>query len=285
MFTWLQVTPGVLALLAALVLGGWWWGPRRWDADTDGLRNRLVAQARRDPGLYGHAELRDLPPPVVRYFRRVLPEGRPLIAHARIAWAGSFNMGAPGKDKWTPFTAVQDFVPGGPGMLWNARIAMVPGLSVRVRDALVDGRGSMRGAVLGLIAVADNAGTPEMARASLQRYLAEATWFPTALLPSQGVLWTAIDDDQALATLCAGGVSVSVEFRFGGEGRPTSIFVPDRLYDDGHGPPALRPWRGRNISFATHQGVLVPDHAIAEWLLPGGVFAYWKGHPVTITYE
>lgn len=281
----LQMVLGVPAVLAALVLCGWWWGPRRWDAETGTLRDQLLAQARVDPGVYTHAELRDLPAPVERYFRRVLPEGRRRISRARISWEGSFNMGAPGADKWAPFTAVQDFVPDAPGMIWDARIAMQRGVTVRVRDALIDGRGSMRGAVLGLMTVMDKAGTPEMARASLQRYLAEATWFPTALLPTQGVRWTAIDDTRALATLCVGNTAASAEFRFDAEGRPASIFVPDRLYDDGKHAPAMRPWQGRNLSFATRDGLLVPDHAVAEWLLPGGPYAYWKGRPVTVDYE
>ena len=249
------------------------------------MRDRLLGHARGGPGVYTHAELRDLPAPVVRYFKHVLPEGRRHIARARISWEGSFNMGAPGADKWVPCTAVQDFVPQAPGMVWDARMTMAPGLRVRVRDALVEGNGSMRGAVMGLVTVVDKAGTPEMTRASLQRYLAEATWFPTALLPRHGVQWTAIDDSRALATLCAGGVSASVEFRFDAGGRPTAIYGPARLYDDGKSPPSMHPWQGRNLTFATHEGVLVPDHAIVEWMLPGGPYAYWKGHPVTISYE
>ena len=49
----------------------------------------------------------------------------------------------------------------------------------------------------------------QMAQASLQRYFAEARWVPTALLPSERVVWTTIDDSRALATLGAGQVSAS----------------------------------------------------------------------------
>ena len=283
--TWLQVTLVLLTSLAALALSAVWWGSRRWDASTEALRARLFAQACRRGAVYTRSELCGLPPPVVRYFERALQDLQPLPARVRIQWEGSFNMGTPAADKWVPFSAVQDIVPGAPGMVWDARIMMALGLAVRVRDGLVEGEGSMRGAVLGLIPVMDKAGTPEMARASLQRYLAEATWVPTALLPSERVVWTAIDDTRALATLGAGQVSASVEFRFDPEGRPTSIFVPDRLYDDGKRPPALHPWQGRNLSFKTVGSTLVPDAAVVEWLLPGGPFAYCKGHPVAITCE
>ena len=51
----------------------------------------------------------------------------------------------------------------------------------------------MHGAVLGLVMVVHMADTPEMARGELMRFFAEAAWYPTALLPSQGVAgrrWT-----------------------------------------------------------------------------------------------
>jgi hypothetical protein len=79
----------------------------------------------------------------VRYFRTVLRDGQPIIQRARIAWVGEFNMGKQGADKWVPFTAVQEFLPGAPGMVWDARMAMAPGVAVRVRDSFVDGAGSM----------------------------------------------------------------------------------------------------------------------------------------------
>lgn len=280
-----QAAKLLLAPIAVGVVAAWWWGPRRWERTTETCRARLLAEARPARAVYSRRELCGLPSPVARYFDRTLHEGQPLAVRARVQWAGSFNLGTPGQDKWAPFTATQDVVPGGPGMVWDASIAIGPGVSIRVRDALIAGKGSMRGAMLGLIPVVDKSGTPDLTRATLQRYLAEAQWVPTALLPSQGVRWSPIDDARALATVEAGGVIASVEFRFDAEGRPASTFVPDRLYDDGKRPPAPHPWQGRNLSFTAFGGVQVPDEAVVEWLLPGGTFAYWKGRPVSITYE
>jgi hypothetical protein len=99
----------------------------------------------RTPGsaVYSETELIDLPNPVARYFRRVLHPGQQIITHARITWAGEFNMGRLGRDNWRPFTAVQHFVPGAPGFVWDARIMMLPGRLFR--GMFVGGRGSMKG--------------------------------------------------------------------------------------------------------------------------------------------
>jgi len=271
------------ALVGAGVLGV---AATRWRTATDGMRVRLRGTEGPQPvATFSERELDAVPAPVARYFRAALEDGQPIVTHARITWAGEFNSGQPGANSWAPFTAVQDFAPAAPGMVWDARIRMAPGVTVRVRDGFVDGVGSMYGAVMGLVTVVDKSGTPEMATASLQRYLAEAAWLPTALLPSQGVSWTAIDDSRALATITGGSTTTSVEFRFGADGLVESIFVPDRLFDDGKNPPSVHPWQGRNLRYVSMHGMMVPDDSVVEWLLPQGAYAYWRGRPTAIEYE
>ena len=257
---------------------------RRWHDASDGVLARLRSREARPAATFCEVDLAGLPPPVEPYLRYTLREGQRMITRARITWEGQFNMGRPDKENWRPFTAVQDFVPGAPGFVWNARITMAPGVPIFVRDSFVDGRGSMRGAVLGLVPVVDVEGTPTLASGALQRYLGEASWLPTALLPRQGVSWTFIDDARARATITAGGTTVSLEFRFDGEGRNVSVFAPDRFYDDGKGEPVARPWEARSLRFGEYEGLIVAREAVAEWHLPSGTFTYWRGRPTRVEY-
>jgi len=282
---WLKAVLIALVVMLLLAVAAVWLGGRGWRSETSQLVDRLLAERSAQSATYSETELAELPAPVVRYFRKVLRPGQPIVRRARITWAGEFNMGKPGRDNWRPFTAVQDYVPAAPGFVWDARIAMMPGMPVLVRDAYLDGSGRMQGAVFGLISVVDSQGTPTLASGALQRYLGEAAWFPTALLPSQGVTWTAIDDTRALATLTGGGTTVSLEFRFNEEGMNVAVFTPERFYDDGTNPPVARPWQARSLRFAEHAGMIVADEAVVEWLLPDGVFAYWRGRPVKIEVE
>jgi hypothetical protein len=277
----LTVALGACAAVAAIAV---WIAQSRWDAATRELQARLAAQAAGAPP-YGEAQLHALPAPVQRWLRRTLTDGQRAIVRARVHWAGEFNLGAPGADRWVPFTAVQDFVPGAPGFVWDARMRMAPGVTVRVRDALVDGGGQMRGAILGLLPVVDKAGTEALATASLRRYLGEAMWFPTALLPQAGVRWTALDESRALATIGAAPREVAVEFRFGADGRPTGMYAARHIYDNGRDPPSEHPWQGRYLAFTQADGIEVPAEAVVEWLFPQGGYAYWKARPVRIEYE
>jgi hypothetical protein len=274
-----------LAMLVGLVGVTLWVGARRWHAESAHVVATLRSHERAGAVPFHDGDLAGLPAPVVRYFRHVLRAGQPMITGATITWGGEFNMGRPGKDNWRPFTAVQEFVPGAPGFVWNARIAMLPGVPVLVRDSFVEGRGGMRGAVWGLIPVVTAEGTPTLASGALQRYLGEAAWFPTALLPRSGVTWMAIDDSRARATVSASGTTVSLEFRFDEHGQNISVFAPDRFYDDGKQLPVARPWEARNSTFGEHNGVIVATASVAEWQLPEGQFAYWRGWPVKVQYR
>ena len=66
------------------------------------------------------------------------------------------------------------------------------------------------------------------ARVSLHSFLAKAIWSLTALLPSERLRWSTIDDNKECATLTAHGVTVSLEFRFNAEGEVVGIFKPVR---------------------------------------------------------
>ena len=50
------------------------------------------------------------------------------------------------------------------------------------------------------------------------RFFAEAAWYPTALLPSQGVRWVAVDDRSANATIVDGALTLTLLFRFNDDG-------------------------------------------------------------------
>jgi len=273
-----------IAALAALAAAVLWAARRRWDAATAALRGRLLADAAPQAGVFAAAMLDGLPAPVARYLRAVLRDGQPMPRRVRIDWAGEFNMGRPGNDRWVPFTARQDFVPGAPGFVWDARMRTA-GIVVNVRDGLVDGEGSMLGRLLGLATVVDRRGGEAMAVAALQRLLGEAVWLPAALLPAAGVQWQAIDERRALATLVGGTARATLEFRFGTDGMVESVYAASRSYDDGRNPPSQHPWQARLLRYGQVDGATVPVEAVVEWLLATGAHAYWRGRPLRICVD
>ncbi|MEO6057508.1 MAG: DUF6544 family protein [Gemmatimonadales bacterium] len=270
----------VLAVLA-VVIG---YGALRWNAGTRALRSRLEgARTPVRPRVVDAHELEGLPAPVQRYFRTVLTEGRPMVTGARLRHAGTFNMGDV-KDRWVRFTSDQRIITRRPGFDWDARMRIMPGLTVRVHDAYVAGEGLLHAAVLGVIPVADLRGTREMAEGELLRFLAEGVWYPTALLPSQGVRWEAVDARSARATLVDGAITVTLAFGFRDDGMIETVRAEARGRAVG-GRSVPTPWQGRFWSYQLRDGMRIPLDGEVAWVLPDGLKPYWRGHIVDIQME
>ena len=93
---------------------------------------------------------------------------------------------------------------------------MAPGVPVRVHDAYVAGEGRLHPAVFGLFTLTDQRDTGgALAQGELLRFLAEAPWYPTLLLPGPNLRWEPVDDRAARVTLRDGATVVTMTFRFG----------------------------------------------------------------------
>jgi hypothetical protein len=283
----LKPTMMIIAVLAALVTcvaGAIFYGAARWQRRIRELHTNLeAARLPIQPMIYDPQEIEALPPPVRRYFRTVLTDGHPIIAVARFSHEGQFNMGET-KEKWNQFESTQVATTRRPGFVWDGRIFMAPGVKAFVHDAYVAGEGSLHAELLGLVTVADLRGTPEVAQGELLRYLAEAAWYPTALLPSQGVCWEAMDDSRARATLCDGVTTVSLEYRFGSEGLIDTARAAAR-YRTVNGALEATPWEGRFWAYAVRNGIRIPLEGEVAWQLPTGPSPYWRGRITEIAYE
>ena len=279
-----------LVVLVVLAIGLRAVGAARWtelvrthttqlESGSVGAQGRLPSPARFD----AH-ELEGLPAPVQRYFRAVLTDGQPIIAAATIEMSGTMNMSAAG-EQWKPFTSRQRVVTRRPGFLWDARVVMFPGLPAHVEDSYIAGHGRLIAKVLGLFTVADSQGEGEIARGEFMRYFAESPWYPTALLPSQGVQWEAVDDASARATLVDGPISLTLLFRFNDAGLIGSVRAEARGAGAGKdGVMVMLPWDCALSNYRPQGGMHIPMTGEAAWVRPEGRKVYFLGHVRTLSH-
>ena len=275
-----------VVLLVAATAIAWIAGALRWQDRQHELRSGLF-QFRHEPApaAYAERELDLLPASVQRFFGAVLTPGQQLVAEVRLHHRGTMNLAAEAQgDSWVPFTSSQWVMMQRPAFVWNATVTMWGLLPVRVADAYVRREGISEAALWGLVPLGGQRGRGLVATAQLQRFLAEAAWYPTALLPSQGVQWRAAGERAAVATLRDGEAVATLSFTFDEHGRI------DRVHADARGRrvgDALvpTPWTGRFWDYAERGGMQVPQQAEVAWVLPGGERPYWRGRIEAIDFQ
>jgi hypothetical protein len=272
---------GGVALVLVTALAYVWVESRRLDRTHSAMVADLLSAA---DGACGErisaTAYEGLPPPVQRYLARVIPEGSQRARHVRITQSGVFRT-RDQPERWQDFHAVQHVSTTPPGFVWDATIRMGPLFSVRVLDAYREGSGRLLARLLGAFPVADESG-PEVDSGELMRYLAEAVWYPTALVPDDRLSWQPLDDRSAVAVLKDGGQEVSMTFHFDEDGLVSA--VEGERFRAENGRYRKLPWVGYHSSYELRDGFYVPTEARVAWRLPEGDSEYFRGRIQGVEY-
>jgi hypothetical protein len=255
---------------------------RRHARRVAALRERLCAatEAEASPTQASPAQamsaaaIAGLPEPVARYLRRALPDG-PAPRGVELVQQGRLRTD-PRSPHWMPFEATHLACVSRPGFVWDARARLAGGLFARVLDTYDHGHGGGEVRLQSVLRVGRASPDPALDSGALHRYLAEAVWYPWALLPGGRVRWTPIDAQRARATLSDGPLEVSLEFRFADSGEVAGIHAPDR-WGRFDGRYAQRAWDGTFSDYQREDGVLAPRRGQVAWDDEGDLEPVWQG--------
>ncbi len=148
-------------------------------------------------------------------------------------------------------------------------------------DKFVDGKGQMLIKAFSLINLV-NESCEKIDQGTLQRFLAEICWFPSATL-SPCIKWQAIDATTAKATMNYNGASGSVTFYFTKEGDMRGCSA-DR-YKDGGKDATLEKWVVTSTGYSIMKGIRMPVKFEATWKLKTGDFTWYKLEITDIEYN
>jgi hypothetical protein len=226
----------------------------------------------------GRAGIDELPEPVRRYFLHVLPAHRELPTVTRMRQRGSLRTSGT-SSRWFDFEAEEIIAARPLGFQWLARIGIGAGFTLEVCDRLIDGEAGSELRLSSLIRLGGDSGNRQISEAALHRFLAEAVWLPTALLPAAGVTWSAINDRRAEAALACGETRVALEFRFNAQNEVSSVYTPARWMRE-KGRYRAVGWEGRYYDYAICNGIRVPLRAEVGWYTEADWHPVWKGRIV-----
>ncbi|NDJ60541.1 MAG: hypothetical protein GYB67_05410 [Chloroflexi bacterium] len=236
----------------------------------------LLADTPRDLPPFRHDDLAGLPEPVARCLRRNRKDGQALFRCVRYRQRGSIRLWH--SRLWVDFTAQGYLRADRPAYLWVARLRPKIGalafLWVDVRERWADAQGSRVIKALTTLRITDADG-PEIAAATLSRYLAELITLPTALLPGAALRWAAIDADSARAVFHSGDQMVQADFTFNALGDITRVVVAQRPRAVRGGYVAER-WTLTCAEHRLFDGYYAPTQITASWAGRGGEVTYFR---------
>jgi len=213
-----------------------------------------------------------LPAPVQRYFKYALKTGQPYIETARLKHTGLFKTGL--KKKFISITGEQHFTVQNPQFIWKGAASFFTAV-----DSFIAGSRQLKVALLDLFPVVNGHGST-FNEAELQRWMAESVWFPTNLLPSDMVTWSAIDENTAKLSLCYKAISFHFIVTFSAQGQiivmETQRFMTDKKRET---------WICKMSDYKEINNMKIPFTAEAIWKLPTGYYSYAKFTIAKIEYN
>lgn len=183
--------------------------------------------------------------------------------------------------EWQVAKADQYFTIQPPAFNWKINMPMNPVINVVGRDKFENGSGEMSIKMFALIPIVNAQNNKKINEASLQRYLAEIVWFPTAAL-SPYIHWEAISKQSAKATMSFQGTEGSGVFHFDSNGEFVK-FTAMRFRDAGDKKPKL--WTVNAIKVEERNGIKIPVECEATWKLENQDWTWLKLKITDIEYN
>lgn len=221
-----------------------------------------------------------LPIPVANWLKTSGIVGKEEVSTVWLSQKTKMKM-KPEQKTWNNATAEQYFTIKNPAFVWKVNMSMPPFIKIAGRDKFIDGKGEMQIKMFSTINVVHAKGS-QMDEGSLQRFLGEIVWFPSAAL-SPFISWEAIDSLSAKATMDYKGTIGSGTFYFNKQG---DFVKYSALRYKGNQPDAKRyQWVINVKEHAVLNGVKIPIKMTATWKLDKGDWTWLEMEVTDIKYN
>jgi hypothetical protein len=210
------------------------------------------------------------------YAVRALDASTPAPARVRLLQTGEMWMKPGGRA--LRFSAVEELSVDEVAFTWRANVRVAPQVSMHVVDQYRDGKGLLRGSLLGIpVLRARGAETDE---AEAMRYLAELAWVPHAVQLNRGLEWHEVEDDIVEVSAPVGRERVAVRLRFDAKGDILAVLAQRPRINGRHFVESR--WVAVFSGYDELGGIRIPTRAEVRWELPDGPFTYWIGEVTAV---
>ncbi|MDF1546990.1 MAG: DUF3784 domain-containing protein [Bacteroidales bacterium] len=224
--------------------------------------------------------IENLPYPVQNWLRNSELIGTEKVNLVWLKQVAKMKM-KPEQEDWSHATAEQHFTVPEPAFVWKVNMQMAPFIEITGRDKFVDGKGQMLIKLFSLINIVNEKGK-KMDEGTLQRFLGEIVWFPSAVT-SPYIKWETIDSLSAKATLTYKGINGSGTFYFNENG--DFIKFSCLRYKGNEADSKRYQWIIEVEEHAIKNGIKIPVKMKASWQLENKLWTWLELEVVDIRYN
>ncbi|MBA7582775.1 hypothetical protein ES708_24712 [subsurface metagenome] len=187
----------------------------------------------------------------------------------------------PGQKDWNEAVAEQYYSVEPPAFIWKVKMNMSPFIKITGRDKFIDGKGEMLIKMLSLLNIVNEKGE-KMNEGTLQRFLAEVAWFPSAAL-SEYITWEAIDSLSAKAIMNYKGTTGSGTFYFNEQG--DFVKFSTLRYKSNKADAQRYEWIVTVKEHSMMSGIRIPTIVEVTWVLENGNWTWLDLEITDIRYN
>lgn len=270
--------PNIIILLVAVAAFGDWSFNRNVKNEIEEM---LANNHVRGKEILTEEKITQLPSIVQKWLKNSGAVGKEMIHTVYLKQRGKMRM-KPEQESWYEAQAEQWFTVDNPAFIWKVKVNMMPLVFFTGRDKFSDGKGSMLIKILSLINIVNSSDDEKVNQGTLQRYLGETVWFPTAAV-SPYIKWEEVDSLTARATMTNNGTTGSALFYFNENGDFVKFST---LRYMGTGDEAqLKEWIISMNEYNVYDGIKIPVKGEATWKLDDGDFTWYKLEVYDVKYN
>ncbi|MFN3874059.1 MAG: DUF6544 family protein [Ignavibacterium sp.] len=270
--------PNVIILLVAIVAFANWSFNRDVNKEIDEMLSNTTKDKKE---ILTEEKISHLPILIQKWLKSSGAVGKEMIHSVYLKQRGQMKM-KPEQENWYNAQAEQWFTVDNPAFIWKVKVDMMPLVFFTGRDKFSDGKGNMLIKILSLINVVNSYGNEKINQSTLQRYLGETIWFPTAAV-NPYIKWEEIDSLTAKATMTYKGTTGSALFFFNENG--DCIKFSAMRYMEAEKDSQLKEWVITFDEYKTYNGIKIPVKGKATWKLDVGDFTWYKLEIFDVVYN
>ena len=272
----LTTIPNFIVLIIVILSFSNWNFETKVKSEINGILTNLNLEKKQ---IITKKQLNNLPSPVSLWLENSGILDKPKIVSVRLKQKCQIKLNQKQGD-WIPAKAIQYFNIEDPAFIWKVNMKINPILKVSGRDKLENGKGNMLIKLFSLIPIVNERG-PKINEGSLQRFLGEIAWFPSAAL-NPYIKWYQIDKHSAKAVINYDGSECSGIFTFNEKGKITQFKTWRYMGNDND---QRHEWIITVDSYKPFNGITIPNKLRANCKLENKKWTWIKIDIENIQYN